>query len=221
MRADVPSALADLAQAFARLRLRWYVFDAQAVIAAGVPRLTADIDVTVEVPRGGVTKLVTALARTGIVLRRVQDVRAFIAETRVIPAVHVATSLPIDIVLAGPGLEEEMLSRARVRALGRAQIPFVDTADLVALKLLAGREKDLEDVRALVRAAPPDLSLEIARTRVAELGRLLDDSSLLAALDRVLAEAPRSPRRRPRRIATLLAPNVLSIAHRERLRDRP
>ena len=193
MPADVPAALADLAAAFATLRVRWYVFGAQAVIAAGVPRLTADIDVTVEAPRGGAHALTLALARHGIELREVGDVASFIAETRVIPAFHRASRLPIDIVLAGPGLEEEMMDRVCRRSVGAVEIPFVATADLIALKLLAGRTKDTEDVRALLRARPPDLDLAEARARVATLAAMLDDSTLLATFDRLAAAAPPPP----------------------------
>lgn len=197
MPADVPAALADLARTFRTLRVRWYVFGAQALIAAGVPRLTADIDVTVEVPRDGVDTLVAALRRNGFDLREVGDIRRFITETRVVPAVHARTRLPVDVVLAGPGLEEEMLARVRRRKVGRVAIPFVDTADLVALKLLAGREKDLEDVRALVRAAPNDLSLAVARRRVAALAALLEDDLLVATFDRIArAKRRRTPKRR-------------------------
>jgi hypothetical protein len=193
--ADVPAALADLAAAFAALGVRWYVFGAQAVIAAGVPRLSADIDVTVETPRGGTRALIAALAKHGIVIRDVGDVATFIAETRVVPALHVASRLPVDVVLAGPGLEEDMMARVLRRSVGAAQIPFVDTADLIALKILAGRDKDLEDVAALGRAAPPELSLEVARRRVAELGALIDDSTLTATFDRLMK--PAAPRVRP------------------------
>lgn len=195
----VPAALADLAAAFAQLGVRWYVFGAQAVIAAGVPRLSADIDVTVEVPRGGTRALLAALAKHGIGLRDVVDVAAFIAETRVIPAIHDASQMPIDVVLAGPGLEEDMMARVRLRSVGAVEIPFVDTADLIALKLLAGRAKDLEDVRALARAAPAELSLTIARERVAVLGALIDDSTLVDTFDRLVAEAGSPPRGRPTR----------------------
>lgn len=199
MPADVPSVLADLARAFARLRVRWYVFGAQAVIAAGVPRLTADVDVTVEVPRGGTKVLIETLAAFGIGLREVGDVATFVAETRVIPALHLATGLPVDVVLAGPGLEDDMLARARPRRVGAVDVPFVDTADLIALKLLAGRNKDLDDVKALIRAAPSGLSLDVARQRVAELGGMLDDSSMVAAFDRMIAPATSSgPAKKPR-----------------------
>ena len=197
MPADVAHALADLSRAFARVRVRWYVFGAQAVIAAGVPRLTADIDVTVEVPRGGATALVSALERHGFTLRAVGDVATFVAETRVIPALHVASALPVDVVLAGPGLEEDMLARVQMRVVGGVGVPFVDTADLIALKLLAGRDKDVEDVRALIRAAPAELSLEVARRRVAELGALLDDSTLITRFDELAGATP-PPNRPPR-----------------------
>jgi hypothetical protein len=39
--------LADLAHEFARLRVPWYVFGAQAALIWGRPRLTTDVDVTV------------------------------------------------------------------------------------------------------------------------------------------------------------------------------
>lgn len=196
MPADVPEALADLARAFRSAGVRWYVFGAQAVIAAGVPRLTADIDVTVEIPAGGPQALLAELRGHGVELRDIGDVATFIAETRVIPALHTASGLPVDVVLAGPGLEEEMLARVQVRRVGGVEIPFVELADLIALKLLAGRDKDHEDVRALLRAAPADLSLSVARARVAALGAILDDATMVATFD-ALIRAARKPRRSP------------------------
>lgn len=199
MPANVSRALADLQRAFARLGRRWYVFGAQAVAAAGVPRFTADIDVTVEAAPRDLDRLLAALRDHGIVARENEGLARFVAETRVIPAAHTASRLPIDIVLAGPGLEEEMLSRVRMRRVGRASIPFVDTADLVVLKLLAGRPKDLEDVRALLRAMPDDLDVAAARDRVSLLGALLEDPSLAEALDQLVREAsePMPRARRP------------------------
>ncbi|KAB2896289.1 MAG: nucleotidyl transferase AbiEii/AbiGii toxin family protein [Kofleriaceae bacterium] len=194
MPGDVSDALADLARAFAAAHVRWYVFGAQAVAAAGVPRFTADIDVTVELPRTGVRELLSVLASHGFAMRDVGDVTTFIAETRVVPVDHVASQMPVDIVLAGPGLEEEMLQRVRVHRIGGRQIPFIDTADLVALKMLAGRPKDLEDVRGLVRARPASLSLEVARSRVGDLAAMVDDSTLLTTLDRIIREESAEPR---------------------------
>jgi hypothetical protein len=192
--AGVSAALVDLSRAFAAVGARWYVFGAQAVIAAGVPRLTADIDVTTEVPGGGVAALLIALARRRIVPRDARGLEQFIAEIRVIPAVHLPSMLPVDVVLAGPGLEEEMLARVTLRSVRGTRIPFIATADLVALKILAGRDKDLEDVRAIFRARLPDLDRRVARDRVAELAALLENPSLVKTFDD-LARGPK-PRKR-------------------------
>jgi hypothetical protein len=180
--------LADLANAFRDLGVRWYVFGAQAVIAAGAPRLTEDVDVTVEVPRGGAMRVVKALAKHGIRLRDVGDVDTFIARTRVIPAVHVKTAMPVDVVLAGEGLEMEMLGRAQKRRLGKLQIPFVANEDLIALKILAGREKDLEDVRTLSRGDAHGIDWKVARARVALLGAALDDSTMVETFDALVGK---------------------------------
>jgi hypothetical protein len=190
--ADVTSALLDLSTAFASLRARWFVFGAQAVIAAGVPRLTADVDVTVEIAGDGLPSLLDALQRNGFALRDVgEDVTAFIGATRVVPAAHTSSGIPIDIVLAGAGLEQEMLERVQPRTIRGVEIPFIATADLIALKVLAGRGKDLDDVRALLRASPADLSIDEARARVAQLADLLEDSSLLAQFDEIAATKAR------------------------------
>lgn len=163
----------------------FYVFGAQAVVAAGVPRFTNDIDVTVRVAREDVPSLIAALHDAGFTVRDVGDTATFIAQTRVIPMQHSASETPIDLVLAAPGIEDGILERVTMRNVGGMPVPFIATADLIALKLLAGREKDLEDVRALFRASPPDLAMPEARQRVADLGALLDDSLLLETFDRL------------------------------------
>jgi hypothetical protein len=193
--ANVSRVLADLTRAFAAFGRRWYVFGAQAVAAAGVPRFTADIDVTVEAAPNELVRLLAALRPHGIVAREHDGLARFVAETRVVPAVHSASRFPIDIVLAGPGLEEEMLARVRLRRVGRVRVPFIDTADLVALKILARRPKDLEDVRAILRVAPEDLDVSTARARIARLGELLEDSTLLESFDAIVSGATAPPAR--------------------------
>src|SRR6185503_2048732 len=84
---------------------RWYVFGAQAVIAYGVPRLSADVDVTLDLAGQEPARFVREMEAAGFA-PRVTD-PAFIQQTRVMPFVHVATAMPLDVVVAGSGLEEE------------------------------------------------------------------------------------------------------------------
>jgi hypothetical protein len=73
----------------------------------------------------------------------------FVRRTRAMPFVHVATRMPLDIVLAGSGLEQEFLDRTRAVNLGGVIVPLLDPEDLVIAKVLAGRPKDIEDARGL------------------------------------------------------------------------
>ena len=114
--------LAALAGALARLRARWYVFGAQAVVLWGRPRLTADIDVTVRMDPEEPERLVEALAAAGFSVR-IGAPPDFVRLTRVLPFVHDASGLPLDIVLAGPGLEELFLSRAVPVTIGDLAYP--------------------------------------------------------------------------------------------------
>src|SRR6266516_1212987 len=69
MRSPVAELLAALAAALDRLGVRWYLFGAQAALLYGSARLTADVDVTVDIGDMEPAKLVTALAAAGFRMR--------------------------------------------------------------------------------------------------------------------------------------------------------
>lgn len=200
---DIAELLRRIAAALKPLGIRWYVFGAQAVIAAGAVRTTADIDITTEdVPA---ERLRSALKKVGFTLRKgIDGVEELIEHHRILPLEH-TSGLQLDVVRAGPGPEQMMLERLIHRRVGRSLIPFVSTDDLLVLKVLAGRDKDLEDVRALLRGRSPEIHPETVRTRLAELGTLLDDSTLVALFERLCDEtatsrsAPKARLRRRRR----------------------
>ena len=182
--------LTSIAKALKGAGVRWYVFGAQAVVAAGAVRVTADIDITTEdVP---VELLRGALKKAGFVVRSdIADVEALIEHHRILPLEHSVTGMQLDVVRAGPGPEEDMLQRVVLRRVGRVSIPFVSTNDLLVLKTLAGREKDLEDIRALVRSASDEIDVAVVRRRLDEIASLIDDSTLRALFDQQLKKARR------------------------------
>jgi hypothetical protein len=201
--------LADLAGALDEVGAGWYLFGAQAALIHGAARLTADVDVTIHL-RGVDTKaLVKALTGAGFQMRVEGD--DFLARTRVLPVVHTATGIPADLVLAGPGLEELFLERAEIRDLDGVKVPVARAEDIVVMKILAGRPKDLEDVVAILAAHPGDLDIELARGTLRMLEEALGQSDLLPelqrAMDRARGAAPlkgrgargrAAPKRKPR-----------------------
>lgn len=190
MRSPVADLLADLARAFEALGVKWYLFGAQAAIVYGVARLTADVDVTVQAPPGMATADWMAVVEGHGFEPRFAD-PAFVAATRVLPLVHRATQLPLDVVIAGPGLEDEFMTRAVQREVDGVAVPVVDVSDLVVLKVLAARPKDEEDVTMLVRIHGDALD----HARIGHVLQMLQDalgqSDLLPAFARAQARASR------------------------------
>jgi hypothetical protein len=178
----MPSPLAELlgalARVFQRLALRWYLFGAQAAIVHGAARLTGDVDATVDL--GGLTTqaLLAALEAEGF-RPRVPDVDGFVERTRVVPLEHVSSEMPLDLVLAGPGLEELFLQRAQEHTVESIAIPVACAEDVVAMKILAGRAKDIDDVVAILAAREGELQIELIRDTLKLLEQALAQSNLL------------------------------------------
>jgi Nucleotidyl transferase AbiEii toxin, Type IV TA system len=187
----VTDLLAALQGALAILGVRWFLFGAQAAILYGVARLSADVDVTVDLGTRPATDLVAALGDAGFELR-VSDAAGFVEATRVLPFLHRASRLPLDVVLAGPGLEEQFFAGVREQLVGPVSVPVVGVEDLVAMKVLAGRPRDLDDVAAIARVRRDGLDLDRIRATLRLLERALDRSDLVTELDRVVAAARRS-----------------------------
>lgn len=183
---DTGRLLRDLARVLREGRRRWYVFGAQAVIAHGLPRATADVDVTLKLDPEDPAHFVDEMKKAGFDLR-VDDPDDFIRRTRVLPFVHGATAMPLDVVLAGAGLEDQFLERAVEIDFEGERIPVISASDLVVAKILAGRAKDLEDVRNLLRTQGSRLELQRIRSVLGQLEEGLGQSDLLPSFERLLA----------------------------------
>jgi hypothetical protein len=184
--ASKPAALlllADYAAVMERLGLGWYVFGAQAAATYGRPRMTADVDITVDLGRMDTLAFVAALEGAGFVLRLDFD-EGFLRESRLLPLVHRATAMPADVMIACTRLHTEFLARRKMVDLGGLRVPMLSPEDLVVTKVLAGRRKDLEDVRGVL-VAQLGLDLGHVRELLGELEVALDEDGLLRRFERL------------------------------------
>jgi hypothetical protein len=182
--------LADLAVALAAIETPWYVFGAQAALVWGRPRLTTDVDVTVRCSVS-TDDLVRTLDVHGVSLR-VDASETFIRTTRVLPLEHRASGLALDLVLSGPGLEDLFLERAIVVDVAGTRVPFISPEDLIVTKVLAGREKDIEDVRGVLSERGATLDVERIRTTLALLEDALGQSDLTPMFEDLFGRWQRS-----------------------------
>ncbi len=188
----VASYLADLfsslAIVFNKASLRWYVFGAQAAIFYGSVRLTADVDVTVLPGDYPLDDLLGLLQEEGFEVRT-SDVHSLVQQTRVLPVVHTQSNMPVDIIIGGPGLEEQFAAHARPYELDGVSVPVVRSEDLVAMKILAGRYKDLQDVLSILKSQSAGMNINDIRATLKTLEAALDRSDLISVLDSLIAQA--------------------------------
>ena len=193
MSSPIGEVLAALGTCFDSLGVRWYLFGAQAAIFHGVARLTADVDVTVLPEPHSTGRLASTMEANGFRLR-VTATDDFVARTRVLPFVHSTTRLPVDVVLAGPGIEEQFLDRAEFHVLEGVRVPIATVEDLVTMKILAGRPKDLDDAKGMLRARSEEIDLDHVRRMLQLLEEALSQSDLIPQLEQLIRREKRSAR---------------------------
>jgi hypothetical protein len=149
--------------------------------------LSADVDVTIRLTPDTPGPFVRDMEAAGFSIR-VSD-PDFVNRTRVMPFVHVESGMPLDVVLAGSGLEDEFLTRVRLVDLDGVAVPFLHPEDLIIAKVLAGRPKDIDDAAALWRAHGRRLDAQRIRSILRQLEEALSQSDLLPAFDQLSREA--------------------------------
>ena len=176
---ELLAALAPVAERWGR----WCVFGAQAVVAYGVPRLSADVDVTLALVPDAPEQFARDMQASGFSLR-VSD-PDFVRRTRVMPFVHEPTGMPLDVVLAGSGLEDEFLQRAVPTDIGGTRVPVIELSDLIIAKVLAGRPKDVDDARALWQLHEREMDAQRIRHVLQLLEEALSQSDLVSTFETI------------------------------------
>ena len=98
--------------------------------------------------------------------------------------------IDVDIMLAGIAFEREVVRRRKWKVVRRIRVPVPTPEDLVILKALAHRHRDLIDIAGILEKHPR-LDKRRVRRVVSEFAAGLDAPDILHELDRLLKKAPR------------------------------
>jgi hypothetical protein len=160
----------------------------------GRPRLTRDVDVLVLLEEGRWGEFLAAGAGHGFLPRRA-DALAFARETRVLLVRHGESGIDLDLVFGSLPFEKEAAIRAKWVDLGGVAIPLSSPEDLIIMKAVAHRPRDLEDIAAIL-AAQPGLNVRRVRRWLREFSGALEMPEILNDLEALLSQ--RRKRQRPR-----------------------
>ncbi len=175
------------------LGIPYVVIGGLAVQYWGEPRATHDVDVTVLVPAGGEQEFIRRCVER--FAPRISDALDFALQHRVL-LVYASNGCPVDLALGLSGYETELMRRACVVTLAGYPVRLVGAEDLVIHKCVAGRPRDLEDVRSIL-VRQPGLDMRYIRRWLDAFQRAVPERTPRRNLEAALQEL--RPRERPRR----------------------
>lgn len=141
--------LARIAKGLESLGIPYMVIGGQAVLVYGEPRLTRDIDVTLGLGPERWQEVADFARREGWQILA-EDPADLVKKTLVLPCLDSSSGIRLDFIFSFSAYEQEALSRVRRVTVGNAQVCFASLEDLVIHKVVAGRPRDLEDVRSIL-----------------------------------------------------------------------
>jgi hypothetical protein len=183
-------AVSAVVSALAELPSPGMLIGGVAVILHGVPRVTRDVDATIDARSMDLDALAAHFEAHGIV-PRVADALAFAQKSQVLLLRHAASGVDVDVSLAWLPFELEAIAGRQAVSSRRFRAQIARPEDLVIYKAIAWRPQDQQDVERLLTLHGRHMDLTRVRTVVAELAAAIDADERLGELERVIARALR------------------------------
>jgi len=140
----------------------YMVIGGQAVLLYGEPRLTRDIDITLGIGVNDLNRIKKIVLIIGLKIL-VKNGKEFVERNMVLPTLEKKSGIRVDFIFSFSPYERQAIERAKDIKLGRTLVRFASLEDVVIHKMIAGRARDMEDVKSILLKNPKYDSSEIAR----------------------------------------------------------
>lgn len=167
-------------------RIRYLVVGGLAVVAVGEPRTTGDADAIVFVSPAEAEALIVAAACAGFTLDEAVEQRR-LATTGTMRFRR--GRFQIDLITASLPFEETAFRRSSRHRLFGVELPFPSPEDLILLKVLAGRDKDMLDALGVARRHHARLDVGYLESTLQPICDEAEDHAPWQRLQRVIAGA--------------------------------
>ena len=178
-------ALADLMQWLDAANIPSMVIGGVAASVLGQPRLTQDIDALAILPEAEWAAAVATAASHGI-LPRIESPLDFARRSRVLLMRHSASGINIDVTFGGLSFEQAAVDNSKIHNIGGLHVRLPRVEELLIMKAVARRPKDLQDIAGLL-AAHPEADVATVRQWVSEFATAMSMSDMLDDFDKLVA----------------------------------
>jgi hypothetical protein len=131
----------------------YMVIGGQAVLVYGEPRLTRDIDIIMGIGVDGLDRVKKIIKAIGL-KSLVEKEKAFVERNMVLPTLDKKSGIRVDFIFSFSPYERQAIGRARDIKLGNSIVRFASLEDVVIHKMIAGRARDLDDVKSILLKNP-------------------------------------------------------------------
>lgn len=142
-----------VAKALKDANLPYMIIGGQAVLFYGEPRLTKDIDITLGVGTEALKEVVGVTKKLNLKIL-INDVDDFVKKTMVLPTEDPSTGIRVDFIFSHSLYEKQAIERAKEVKFGRIPVKIASLEDVVIHKIVAGRQRDLDDIKNLLLKNP-------------------------------------------------------------------
>lgn len=164
----------------------------QAIIVGGVaasflgrPRFTQDIDALAILSEPEWDAALAAAPAYGLV-PRVEKPLEFARRTRVLLLRHTKSSIDVDVILGGLPFEQSAVENGRAYTVSGVSVRLPRVEDLLIMKAVAHRPRDIQDMEGLLDAHP-EADVDSVRKWVREFAVATAMSDLIEDFERLLA----------------------------------
>lgn len=150
MHEHLTSALADAADFLQSRAIPFAVIGGIASSVRGEPRVTSDVDLVIGVDVARALELLHSLGDSPFepLFSGAEEV---VERSFILPVKHRASGVRVDMAIGLSGFEKDAIARAEIVNIGsKIAAPVASIEDLLVMKILAGRSRDMDDARSLV-----------------------------------------------------------------------
>jgi predicted nucleotidyltransferase len=185
--ATLLAALADLVKWLDDAKMPSMIIGGVAASVLGRPRLTQDVDALAILPEADWADAVSTAAHHGI-HPRIENPLDFARRSRVLLMRHVESGIDIDLTFGRLSFELTAIDHSEIHDVGGVRVRLPRVEDLLIMKAIARRPKDLQDIEGLL-AANPDADVVAVRQWVREFATAMSMSDMLDDFDKVVARS--------------------------------